>query len=181
LNFSSKITIKGKEDWIEYNLDRYSQFESIVFASDSVGFVGSNDGELLMTQDRNKSWKSILQDPDKLTFVELFFHDTELGFALTNSNAMYRTIDGGKNWAKILLPHNPQTQETYYLNKKVVMVNNYRGFANYGREVFETKDGGLSWTTSLRVGQSNVGGISYDHVGAIWAATGSGLLRMDLD
>ncbi|GAB3224006.1 hypothetical protein J0A67_09925 [Algoriphagus aestuariicola] len=181
LNLSSKITIKGKKDWVEYNLNRYSRFETLVFASDSVGFVGSDEGELLMTRDRNNSWESILQDPDDLEFVELFFYNTELGFALTNSNVMYRTADGGENWSKILLPHNAELQETYYLNKKIVMVDQSRGFTNYGREVFETKDGGITWTRTLRVGKTEVEGISYDQVGAIWAVTGQGLLKMELD
>ena len=181
LTLSSRITIKGTGGDVEYNLNRYGVYESIAFATDSVGFVGSGEGEILMTRDRNNSWVSILKDPDKLAIVELFFYNPSLGFAVTNSNVMYRTADGGESWNKIMLPHKADKQETYYLNKKLVMVNESRGFTNYGREVFETLDGGQSWKRTLRVGKNHVNGISYDYKGTIWAITGGGLLKLELD
>ncbi|WP_339881150.1 YCF48-related protein [uncultured Algoriphagus sp.] len=181
LALSSRVTIQGKLGDVQYDLNRYGVYESIAFATDSVGFVGSDEGEILMTSDRNNSWVSILKDPDKLAIVELFFHNSSLGFALTNSNVMYRTTNGGKSWDKIILPHKSNKQDIDYLNKKIVMVNDSRGFTNYGMEVFETTDGGRTWLRTLRVGKNSVNGISYDHTGAIWAVTGAGLLKFELN
>lgn len=180
LSYMNEVVVKGKEDYSDYSFGSSKGLLSIAFASDSVGFIGSKEGELLATMDRNKTWKSILKDPENLAFVEILFVDPTLGFVLTNSNVIYRTDDGGASWHRILLPHKAAPQDIYYLNKKLVMVDGQRGFTNYGREVFETKDGGQTWARTLRVGQASVNGISYDHVGAIWAVTGVGLLKMEL-
>lgn len=181
LTFLNEVVLKGEKDYSDYAFGSSKGLLSIAFASDSVGFIGSKTGELFITRDRNKSWDSILKDLEELAFVELFFYNTILGFALTNSNVIYRTDDGGVTWNKILIPHHAMEEDTYRINKKIVMINETRGFTNYGKEVFETNDGGKTWTRSLRVGKSKVNGISYDQVGAIWAITGDGLLKLKLD
>lgn len=177
----NEVVIVGERGALFDEFDSHSEeYISIGFATDSIGIIGSKDGKLLRTKDRSNSWETILEDPDKYAIIEISFYDANLGFALTNSNVLYRTHDGGESWAKILLPHRSDTEEIYYLNKRVIMVDELRGFTNDRREIFETSDGGLSWYLSLRA-DASVEAISYNKSDAIWAATSKGLLKLDLE
>lgn len=178
LSLIGEVLVKGST-YSYLKLDEPG-LQSIAFATDSIGFIGSNKGKLLRTKDGNNSWETMMADPDGLSFIEISFFDSNLGFVLTNSNVLYRTADGGESWSRILLPHNPRIQDIYRLNKRVVMVSPTRGFTNFDREVFETDDGGLTWTRSLRVGKSSIGAISFDKQNTLWAIS-DGLLKLDLD
>ena len=183
LTFLGEVMIYGDHgtEYISATPLPESDVISVAFPTKTTGFVGSSKGKLLRTDDGNNSWETILADPHEPAIVEISFFDEKLGFALTNTNVLYRTVDGGENWSKITLPHRSQKEDIYHMVKKrVVMVDALRGFTNYDKEVFETVDGGLTWTRSLRIGNTTVNAISYDMKGHLWAVTTRGLIKVEL-
>ena len=82
-------------------------------------------------------------------------------------NCIYKTDDDGVTWNKIVTPGITSS------NILFVFTTQNHGFIISGREVFETTDGGTSWTRSCKIGKENFQSITKQGINVYVLSQGS--------
>ncbi|MHC1737385.1 MAG: YCF48-related protein [Ignavibacteriaceae bacterium] len=141
-------TTDGGESWVS-KYPGIVGISAISFASQTTGFVCTNDGRVMKSTDGGNSWTTVLSTPNPLisvNYYEIFFVDSLNGF-ISGYSVQYgqlayktaRTTDGGTSWTNMSSATNyDRLTKFYFLNKDI-------GFAIGGPNVFKTINGGVIW------------------------------------
>jgi photosystem II stability/assembly factor-like uncharacterized protein len=122
----------------------------------------------MVSSDGGLTWAPLQIDAKS---VRSFYRNlTELSsfFASTSDGAVYRTADGGTTWSKVAGPPNPAQYDTVITNlipigaqpglvyglSGVCQNNGLDGCFWTPRDVVRSLDGGVSWTSLLKTGDS---------------------------
>jgi photosystem II stability/assembly factor-like uncharacterized protein len=109
------------------------------------------------------TWAKLATDPYKGKQDDIFFVNPQLGFYVNGAGKIYKTTDGGTTWVKKL-----DQPGTYF--RCIAFVDERRGFAgNIGTDYFpgvtdttplyETRDGGETWTAVRSIAGAPVKGL----------------------
>jgi len=159
----------GGETWSRNVLD------SLLFGAIDVHFVdpmhgyicGSGpdtgalvyEGLILHTKDGGDTWEVLMRTGEPYTYIwKMDFLNNGKIFGAVETfmgqrPAIIRSLDGGLNWELIDLPHDP---EFPFDGQGIGFLNDSLGwFAGYGFGLFETQDGGESWTRNPETANIN--------------------------
>ncbi len=122
-----------------------SNFRSVSFTTESIGFACKNDG-IYKTTDAGSNW-SLITTPD-LPVNKLFFISDTHGFATgqtfvsASSPSLIRTIDGGTTWTGFVIPvtSNERLDALFF----TTLTTGY--IAGQGSKIYRTTDGGVNWS-----------------------------------
>lgn len=105
---------------------------------------------LLRSDDSGKSWKSLATLPQGISLQALFFVNRRLGWVGGEQGKLWRTADGGETWQPCHLPTSQGVNDMWFdqTGKGFVAVQNGK-VDNWGDALFETRDGGRTWTKTL--------------------------------
>lgn len=160
------------------------------FGSMTTGYVIKNTGipyspkgSLRKSVDSGKTWNAVT-DVGNYFFTHIHALDDSRVFAMTVSNRLYISANGGAAWAMAQLPG---TNSGW--NNQSLFVSPNRGFVAKSNEIYETNDGGASWSRSCKVGyytdgtgaqQNNEFNELQAKGGYLWARIKNGALRFKL-
>lgn len=71
--------------------------------------------------------------------ITVFFTSAERGWIAGDDGYLAYTVDGGRSWLKYDLPTKENINEIYFRNSS-------NGYIAAGKNIFVTKDGGVTWT-----------------------------------
>ena len=127
-------TTDGGQTWATVlNSEGYTNMS---WLSQSVGFVGTQNGKMYSTSDGGVNWTP-LSLPTTEYVGDLQFLNSQDGFAVSTDYHLHRTSDGGNTWQSF---YHPGISDIHFHNKDV-------GFCvdSYGR-IGKTTDGGETFT-----------------------------------
>lgn len=64
-------------------------------------YIGTSRGEVIKSEDRGKSWKTVLRAPASVNDLVVSPQDSRTIFAVIANEGLYRTLDGGENWVSL--------------------------------------------------------------------------------
>ncbi|HPS62547.1 MAG TPA: YCF48-related protein, partial [Bacteroidales bacterium] len=119
---------------------------SIFFANENTGYAAGGNA-ILKTTDGGNSWNMNLYE-DYEYFHSLFFTSSDTGFVLASYPPLYeryilKTTNGGTSWGVVAITDNYPEALWFTDASTGYMADNYGG-------IFNTTDGGLSWTLQFR-------------------------------
>ena len=137
-------------------LAQISNFKSVYFVDDKLGWLVGDNGTVLKTSDGGRSWKiQSSRVPDTLSSVQ--FLDSQHGFAVGNNGTILETIDGGDRWQ--LISRGSTRLLVSYITANLYSVHFINAQSGWvvGSDgaIFSTSDGGRSWREQSS-GTSNV-------------------------
>jgi hypothetical protein len=123
--------------------------QSIYMYNRNMGFVGTDNGELLKTTNSGVNWSLISGVPN---FSDMFFKDSLTGFMA--SSGIYKTTNGGLDWQFQILPLVPGVlysnniiKRFSYKNDTIFSVFSYVIYPNFQSRavIYKTTNGGINW------------------------------------
>lgn len=150
----------GGNTWTRIDMSAYaSGLVDILFINKDTGWVAGTGplpeerGVILHTTNGGNTWQLQFQSPGRREYVwKLQTPDRKHYFAsiqifVNEPVRMAKSSDGGNNWESITVkPYNSNVQSVGFLTPKI-------GFIG-GDSLYQTFDGGRSWTNALPVGSS---------------------------
>lgn len=116
----------------------------IYFQTINIGFI-SKSGSIYQTTDGGLTWFEKYNTGVYYGLTNLLFTSQNIAYASggrtfdqINQGEIVKTIDGGNTWNKILSTVN--ITSIYFTSDSIGF------YSNYNKEIFITKDGGLSWS-----------------------------------
>jgi hypothetical protein len=131
------------------------------------GFTTDRNGKqrplVLVTSDGGQRWT---ETPVKETGLSLFFLDDSTGWMVTEKS-IWQTVESGRSWTKLKAPSG--LLRVWFLDKK-------HGFAaGLEKRVFETTDGGETWTL-LPIAKESQGDPTFTTFGEIAFSGNNGII-----
>lgn len=136
-------TVNGANSWNLINTGSVTNFRSVSFVNDTIGFICGGD-EVLKTTDGGITWVSqTINDGTGFFLNNITFPSDSVGYCKTigcgnNGNNVFKTTDQGVNWSLI---HNSSGLCT----STITFINNETGYIVGQFYVAKTTDGGLTW------------------------------------
>jgi ELWxxDGT repeat protein len=127
--------------WSDIELGYKGNLKRIIFASDEIGYILTDNNYLLKTEDGGEEWFLIeLPKVDAYRYLKSFyFFNEDFGLVSDDDGYLYRTIDGGQTWS-----HQKYNYDGfscfYFFNKN-------KGLAFSGNTFYTTEDGGENWVS----------------------------------
>lgn len=177
-------------NWSTCNLSPYAyHLTSIHFPSDTIGYIGGEDGILFKTFDSGISWRCMgcTNCWDDLKDVYFFNNDTGVAASVY---FIQRTTDGGVTWSNISLYFDverfasvddstlivvgqrirrstdhgltwlPTVSDTTTAFHDVSMGSNLNGIAvSWSGRVTRTTDGGVNWSTPVQIATTRISNV----------------------
>ncbi len=115
---------------------------------------GINDSAVLRTVDGGKTWHNVSPAGEKSMgyAVDIDFLDASHAWLLVPdpnnmlAGTLYRTSDGGQSWAKAAVPFGGGDLQFLDVNRGWMMASLGAGAGSMGVGIFQTTDGGATWT-----------------------------------
>jgi photosystem II stability/assembly factor-like uncharacterized protein len=147
------ITSDGGINWTLNDLDFYAPYDRLVFSGNAV-YVTGKDQQIFKSIDFGHTWITINTPVQNINDIrELYFFDENIGF-VDGITDIFKTTDGGSTWTKCNFPFS-SFGTLHFSNENegfnILSVSAYEGgdFPVFkGSILYETKDGGLTWTKS---------------------------------
>jgi len=133
------FTTNGGSEWQDFSISGVKFLSSVLFVSESTGFIAGNEGIILKTTDTGNSWLP-KNSGTNMRLNQLFFRTPLEGWAV-GENITLKTIDGGENWVSIILDPN-----FYGDYRSIFFVSELKGWILGSNFLYTTEDGGNSWT-----------------------------------
>ncbi len=124
---------------------------SVAFGDPATGLVGSLQGQIWRTTDGGATWNSVAAKPDVVAIV---FPSPTTAIALANDGTSLRSTDGGVTWTTLGAPFGI----VGYFSGVTFRDANF-GIA-VGRYVYQTNDGGLTWTQQMGAEGESLHGVA---------------------
>ena len=130
-------TINGGEIWERQTFDTLYGLHSIVFTTDSIGWISGTNSILLKTIDRGTTWHTIDLD-GKSAEGKIQFINENIGWV----GGTLKTTDGGKNWYSQVIPITSLNSYNFINAEIGWAIGSYNdGLDN----ILKTIDGGENW------------------------------------
>lgn len=140
---------------------------------DETGWILLGDGQLLVSEDRGKSWERVSSIPDDVaqSAYSMKFASREKGFIVGKNGLVLVTENGGRKWQQ------SRSNVTFNLHK-VASANGERAWAvGNSSSVLETDDGGMTWrTVDLGINQTIYHRLSVNN-GVAWVCADNSLFH----
>ncbi|MBD2766550.1 T9SS type A sorting domain-containing protein [Hymenobacter sp. BT664] len=138
-------TRTGGNSWLSATSGTTTHLRKVCWAAPQVAYAMGDAGTLLTTQNGGQTWQTIVSSTfaahlPEANWENLYFSSATTGF-YGNASAIYRTTNGGSTWAAT-------GQGTYTFGRPLVgaaFSSASNGWA-FGMELFQTSNGGQSWT-----------------------------------
>jgi len=117
-------------------LPNHTKLRKIKFI-DSKGFIGCQNGILLISLDYGKTF-TIANTGPGTDVNDIYFLNTLTGF-LGGFNSLKRTTNGGINWSNVNLPFGSITNKIEFTDESNGLI------VSNGGNIFKTSNGGLNW------------------------------------
>lgn len=155
-------TTDGGAHWTKTQISPFDYINSLEFFNADIGYAAGSDGIIMKTTDGGTSWKKLNSDNTTwLTSVHVF--DANNVIAGGMNGLLLRSADGGATWNVVR-----STIQGDISHLKFVDNNHGYAFAgNYGnsyRYIYETIDGGLTWSSLSSFLNEGSGVDSYGNV-----------------
>jgi len=143
-------TIDGGTSWNTPFISLTSQFTSMTFASDSIGFLVGDGGAVMKTTDAGNNWFSQFAQPQ--LFYSIDFTDSLNGIIVGDEASIRITSNGGSTWTSITAPYLFGDSLFYYELRTVQFINDSVAYAAggpyYGATgiLLKTINKGNSWS-----------------------------------
>ncbi len=136
-------TIDAGTNWINISPDTISQYSSVLFINDTIGFACRYDSSIIIkTSDGGNNWLN--------TFIggfsppeNIFFSSDSIGYFILNdfdSLRIFKTSDGGNTW---------NLYSTIYtspsISNDLLFINDTTGYLVGQFFILKTEDGGKTW------------------------------------
>jgi len=110
---------------------------------------------------------------------DIFMLDANTGFITADSESFFKTIDGGYHWIRISQFPALQISKCYFFSEitGIIYGTNSLGSAS---KIFQTTNGGLSWTTVLNDASFGITSVSFPFPGTGYAVCKTFLNRLKL-
>jgi photosystem II stability/assembly factor-like uncharacterized protein len=130
--------------------EQVSDKDFSVFILGAAGEERDRKTVLLKSDDSGESWKRLTALPQGVGLRALFFVSSRLGWVGGEQGKLWRTADGGETWQPCQLPTSQRVNDMWFdqTGKGFVAVQNNK-VDNWGDALFETRDGGRTWTKTL--------------------------------
>ncbi|MCY7409431.1 MAG: T9SS type A sorting domain-containing protein [Chitinophagales bacterium] len=140
-------TVDGGLSWTAFSIP-VSYFPAIYFLNKDTGFVSGNE-VYYKTSDGGASWQTLTM-PTTTIFADYFFTNDSVGFA-TNIDYYYeheilKTTDCGETWTGINQEPESHLYCIWFANNDTGYVGGYYDFGQTYSQIFQTIDGGVTWT-----------------------------------
>ena len=153
-------TIDGGKTWVQQDPGSYYYLRSVYFTDEQDGWAVGSYNAILHTTDGGKNWNRITVKNTELdiTYHKVAFIDKQNGWIRDSKRRILKTNDGGTTWN--LFDSVDVDIDDFYFN------NSKHGWAIDFWHIYETKDGGESWTINYIAGytQPILDGVSYASV-----------------
>lgn len=142
-------TIDGGTSWNTPFTSLASQFTSMTFANDSIGFLVGDGGAILKTTDGGNNWFSQFAQPE--LFYSTDFTDSLNGIIVGDEASIRITSNGGQTWTSITAPYLFGDSSFHYELRTVQFINDSVAYAAggpyYGSTgiLLKTSNKGNSW------------------------------------
>jgi hypothetical protein len=141
--------------------------EYIYMYNRNIGFMGTDNGELLKTTNCGVNWTKIYTSV-YIHYTDMYFKDSLTGFLA--SVELYKTTNGGVNWQSQALPTIPGSNYTDKSINKFSLINDtiYTVFSkvNYPNNqsravIYKSTNGGLNWGYQIPDTSYHISGIFF--------------------
>ena len=147
-------TTDGGQSWQKLAVGNpTASFHSLQFRADGkVGYLISTLDGLMKTTDSGLTWSKVKTPHDvRLASIAtrgvISLPDEKTIYVGANDSVLLHSGDDGANWDKIALPAEAKSAHKQFFG--VRFADAVTGWANpYGKEIWETRDGGKSWKIS---------------------------------
>jgi photosystem II stability/assembly factor-like uncharacterized protein len=134
-------------------------------------FTCSMDGYVLQSGDSGRSWTGIYLNNEN--FTGIYFYNDSIGFIGTSDSVIYKTTNGGVVWKRIVTRLRGANLRSFAFSDSLhgfMLGNNGRSGTSI---IYQTKDGGNTWTGALSEGEPIFKLAGYIHT---YATGGGGLI-----
>lgn len=143
-------TIDGGTSWNTPFTSLTSQFTSMTFSNDSIGFLVGDGGAILKTTDGGNNWFSQFAQPQ--LYYSIDFTDSLNGIIVGDEANIRITSNGGQTWTSIIAPYLFGDSLFHYELRTVQFINDSVAYAAggpyYGATgiLLKTTNKGNSWS-----------------------------------
>lgn len=159
-NYLYKSTDGGKT-WLNPFYMGLHDNRSVYFYNETLGFISDTSGGYAITKDGGLSWTKYELTLEELSYDEdmtsFTFVDELLGYAATSKGKVLKSEDGGENWIIVNSEYRNGVNEIHFFDEN-------RGYMVNGT-MFETIDGGITWTSVQTSTCSHLDGIATNGLG----------------
>ncbi len=148
-----------------------NQFNGIAVTPSGKIFTCSMDGYVLESADTGKSWTDIHLNNEN--FTGIYFYNDSIGFIGTSDSVIYKTTNGGIVWKRIVTISRGANLRSFAFSDSLhgfMLGNNGPSSTSI---IYQTKDGGNTWTGAISEGEPIFKLAGYSHT---YAAGGQGLI-----
>jgi len=139
-------------NWISQNSGTNSSLDGVYFVDENNGWIAGWGGIILHTTNGGNTWG--LQNTPVTSLSCIFFTDLQDGWASGLGGDVVHTTNGGETW---VMQDNLDYQDIF----KLFFVSQNNGWAaggffdylsgSYGRAIYNTTDGGITWNVQYDV------------------------------
>jgi photosystem II stability/assembly factor-like uncharacterized protein len=87
-------------NWDTLSCTSTSEYNSIYFVSDSIGYIAGCNGKILKTPDGGRSW-TLVRSLACQDLNAVYFLNTKCGYAVGDRQLILKTTDGGSSWSSL--------------------------------------------------------------------------------
>ncbi|MFH0735803.1 MAG: YCF48-related protein [bacterium] len=173
--------IKSNDDgetWITIPISTTGDLQSICFTDEFTGFICDFSGHIYKTTNGGNNWVEKVSNTTEQLY-NISFYNKNLGFAVGGKGTFLKTTDAGENWFGMPSPTGSAISAVYY----IVFLSETHGWVSAGLSIYETFDGGQTFTERIRCSRSQNTllffdenfGYTFGYGGTIYKFTGNGV------
>ncbi len=153
---SAKGIYYSQNAGISWELMNRTNFNTIHFVNDSVGFCGGfslADGThpMYKTIDRGRTWTTVCKLPNVSEITKICFIDDNIGFAIVNIfsspsiGRILKTTNSGNNWLYANFPTTANNNKGYYSDFNSLFISDVNTIFVGGYQLIKSEDSGKNW------------------------------------
>lgn len=148
LSFIILLTCFSQQSWEQVSSPISENLKSVCFADAQHGWILSEEGTLLITQNGGSSWQTV--DVGEGTYTCVHFSDQSHGCitGYADSSLIMKTTNGGLDWTSIGHQKAHHLNNVYFHDNDIGWAVGIRDEKNYS---LYTDDGGNTWTPQMDI------------------------------
>ena len=162
------LSISISAQWTYQNSNTQTHLTTVFFIDEQIGWITSNDGNILKTSNGGQNWISYPVVPSD-TLVDLYFFTADSGIAI-GDNKIYKSYTGGTSWNEVAVYPEFDLINIYFYD-------NYLGFiACEPRRILKTTDSGNSWNEIIVDSTFSFNSLFFKNETIGWASVSEGTI-----